>query len=417
MGDTLAIRDPWLSLTSIFIPSADIHRRGGIVRKPASLLIAATIHHCDCLVVGLGAMGASALYHLARRGAEVVGIEQFELGHPRGSSHGRSRVFRTTYDDDLYVKLAAESLDLWRGLEEDTNTKLLELCGLLVFASQDNERFRRTLEELTTAGLPHDVMDGPEASRRFPTFRLADSQRAFFASQNGFLYADLALELLRDRAADQGAGIIDRCRVTSIEPGKNDLRVETTEGTIDAARVVVTAGPWLDRIAPDLDWTLDVTREQKVYFEVTDPARVGPDVYPCFCEYDTAYYGFPSADGRTIKVAADHVGASVDPDDVDRQVGPEYIRQMRDWIQRWQPGLVDAADQASVCLYTNTPDHDFLIGAHPENQRLVLAGGFSGHGFKFSILVGDILADLVLDGHTSRPIDRFRVDRFLSGRG
>ncbi|MBQ16677.1 MAG: N-methyl-L-tryptophan oxidase [Planctomycetaceae bacterium] len=359
-------------------------------------------------------MGASALYHLARRGADVVGIEQFELGHPQGSSHGRTRVFRTTYDDQLYVELARESLELWRRLEEDSNTKLLELCGLLIFASRDNERFSRTLEELASAGLPHDVMDGLEASQRFPTFKLTDSHQAFFASQNGFLYAERALELLRERAIDQGAGIIDRCRVLSIEPQANGLRVKTTEGAIDADRVVVTAGAWLDRVAPDLDWTLDVTREQKVYFEVTDPDRVSPEIYPCFCEYDTAHYGFPSDDGRTIKVAADHVGASVDPDDVDREVGADYIQQMRDWIQQWQPGLAATAGQASVCLYTNTPDNDFLIGTHPQNQRLVLAGGFSGHGFKFSILVGDILADLVLDGHTSRSIDRFRVDRFLS---
>ena len=138
-----------------------------------------------------------------------------------------------------------------------------------------------------------------------------------------------------------------------------------------------------------------------------------PDHFPCFCEYDTSNYGFPTLDGQTIKVAADHVGPRVDPDSVDRDVDDAAVRQLYEWVQRWQPGLVEPGGRGEVCLYTNTPDRDFLIGVHPSDERVVLAGGFSGHGFKFSVLVGDILADLVLDGVTRRRIDRFAVDRFL----
>ncbi|HAA59821.1 MAG TPA: N-methyl-L-tryptophan oxidase [Planctomycetaceae bacterium] len=365
------------------------------------------------MVVGLGAMGSSALYHLARRGVDVVGIEQFEPGHVRGSSHGHSRVFRTTYDDPLYVELARESLGMWRELEIEADVDLLELCGLLIFASLENDRFTRTLKMLADAGLPHDLLTGPDVPQRFPTFRLTESQHAFFARENGFVRADQVLETLRNRAEAHGAVRRDGCRVESIEPLDSGLRVKTDQGTIDTARAVITAGAWLDRLAGDLNWNLEVTREEKIYLPVNDPAHVTPDVFPCFCEYDTTNYGFPSLDGRTIKVAADHSGQRVDPDSVDRDVSAQSVGQLYDWVERWQPGLVGTAGRGEVCLYTNTPDHDFLIGSHPSDDRLVLGGGFSGHGFKFSILVGDILADLVLDGHTRRQIARFAVDRFL----
>ena len=180
-----------------------------------------------------------------------------------------------------------------------------------------------------------------------------------------------------------------------------------------AGHVVLTAGPWIGQLAKEMNWTLEVTRERKVYFQVHAPDRFHPDCFPAFCEYDTAYYGFPSLDGQTIKVAADHTGVPVSPDQVDRDVEDDYITMMSAWLDRWQPGVVQAPSSSAVCLYTNTPDHDFLIGVHPENERVLMAGGFSGHGFKFSVLVGDILSDLVIDGTTRRPIERFRVDRFV----
>lgn len=358
-------------------------------------------------------MGSSALYHLARRGGDVIGIEQFEPGHANGSSHGRSRVFRTTYDDPLYVELARESLEMWRRLESESDVALLELCGLLIFASLDNDRFTRTLAMLANAGLPHERLDGTDVSTRFPTYRLTSDQHAFFARENGFLRADRVLETLRVRAESHGARRRHGCRVESIESHGNRVRVTTSNETFDAARVVITAGAWLDRLAKDLNWQLEVTREEKIYLPVNDPARVVPGAFPCFCEYDTSNYGFPTLDGQTIKVAADHTGHRVDPDSVERNVDASGVRRLYEWVERWQPGLVDSNGSGEVCLYTNTPDHDFLIGAHPGMDHVLLAGGFSGHGFKFSILVGDILADLALEGHTTRPIERFAVNRFL----
>jgi sarcosine oxidase len=357
-------------------------------------------------------MGSSALYHLARRGARVIGLEQFPTGHTHGSSHGLSRVFRTSYDDPLYVELARKSLGMWRELEAESGAELLELCGLLVFASLDNERFLSTLDMLASANLPHQRLDRHGVATRFPTFQLTDQQHAVFAPENGFLRADRVLQTLALQAQAHQAERRHECRVESIESITGGILVTTQDETFVAPHVVVTAGPWLDRLTPDLNWQLEVTREEKIYLPVSQPARVMLDTLPCFCEYDTTNYGFPSLDGLTIKVAADRSHHTVNPDSVDPSVDDAGIRRLYDWVERWQPGLVGKDGRGEVCLYTNTPDHDFLIGIHPGNERVVLAGGFSGHGFKFSIQVGDILADLVLDNHTNRPIDRFAVDRF-----
>jgi len=367
---------------------------------------------CECAVIGLGAMGSSAIYHLARRGTRVIGLEQFDTGHALGSSHGRSRVFRTTYDDSLYVELARESLRMWRDFEHVTGCDVLDLTGLLVFASRENDRFSRTLRTLAETGLPHDVWDGPQAARQFPTFHFDDRISAFHAAENGVLKTDTALQQMRDTAVQAGARIWPECRVEEVIPQGSGLRIVTRAGVIDTARAVVTAGPWLAKLLPDLQLPIEVTREQKVYFQVNGPERFHPARFPVFCEYDTANYGFPSLDGDTIKVAADHRGAVVDPDTVNRDADPDYPERMADWMNHWQPGVVRRAANATVCLYTNTPDRDFLIDRHPAYEQIVIGGGFSGHGMKFSILIGKWLADLALGQAGARTNPRFRIQRF-----
>ena len=367
---------------------------------------------CECVVVGLGAMGSAALYHLSRQGAAVIGLEQFDMGHGYGSSHGQSRVFRTTYADPLYVRMARESLGLWRELEQVTGQHVLDMNGLLVWATRENARFSETLKTLAQSDLPHEVWDGPQAMRRFPTFQFPEDYVAFHASQNGVLHTEVALQQLRTAAARQGAEIHARCPVQAITPHGDRVRVVTGDAVIEAAHVIVAAGPWLGKLLTGLNLPLQVTREQKVYFHVHEPQRFHPSEFPVFCEYDTANYGFPSLDGDTMKVAADHQGQSVDPAELDRVPDEDYAPRMQAWLDRWQPGVVRQSAGATVCLYTNTPDHDFIIDRHPCHQQLVVGGGFSGHGMKFAILVGRWLAELALTDQDPRGTTRFGIERF-----
>ena len=374
--------------------------------------MSAASNHFECVVVGLGAIGSASLCRLARRGVNVLGIERFPLFHNRGSSHGRSRVFRTTYHQPHYVELSVEALDLWRCLEDETSESLLRLVGLLVFASETNTRFAETVATLQRMQLPHETMTGREASRRFDVFSFDDRIRTFFATQNGMLLADRALRAMHQIAQKHGASVWDQTLVRELKPTAHGITLTTDRGVVTADQVVLSAGPWLSSLLRDMNLPLSVTRERKVHFQMDNEARYDASRLPVFVEYDTAIYGLPRHNGVGLKVAADHVGESVDPDEVNRTVEPDYIEQIASWVTRWMPQSAPRATEAAVCLYTNTPDLDFILDRHPQQQNIVVAGGFSGHGFKFSILIGDIVADLVIAGATTRAIDRFGLRRF-----
>ena len=378
-----------------------------------------------CVVVGLGAMGSAALYQLTRRGVPALGIEQFPLGHSRGSSHGQSRVFRTAYEDPLYSRLSGEALELWRALEADAGEDLLQLTGLLGLAHADNERMANMIACLQSCELPVEVLTGREVERRFDQFALGSDAYAFLTERDGFLRADRCLQAMRDLAQARGATILDNTPVQRIEPGgttgeEGGVVLHLADRQIHAERVICTAGPWVGRLLDEVTIPLKITREQKVYFAVDQPERFRAGRMPVFLDFDAGIYGLPILgdkilDDSGLKISGDHFGRNVDPDDVDRTVDAAYIAEMAEWIDRRLPAANPRLLDATVCLYSCTPDLDFILDRLPQSDSIVVAGGFSGHGFKFSILVGDIVADLAMDGETTRPIDRFRCDRDAAG--
>ena len=356
-------------------------------------------------------MGSATLYHLARRGVRALGIEQFALRHDRGSSHGRTRVFRTTYEDPCYAHLAAVALERWRSLERDAERSLLDLVGLLGFAPRSNEHFWMIARQLEKLGLPHEIMKGGDAARRFDAFSFDDDVVACFAPQNGFLRADQCLQSMQELAVRDGAAILEKIPVRDLEPVQDGVVVRTDDRSVLAEHVVITAGPWLGRLAADLELPLEVTREQKVYFAVDEPRLFAAGRMPVYADYESDVYGFPLL-GPGVKLAADHSGRAVDPDDVKRTVDPSYVKRLKAWMRRWMRVEHVRPTESAVCLYTVTADFDFIIDRHPSVNGLLIAGGFSGHGSKFSILIGEIMADLVTHGTTPHAIDRFRLNRF-----
>ena len=366
-----------------------------------------------CVGVGLGVMGSAALYHLTRRGVRTLGVEKFRMGHNRGSSHGRSRAFRTTYDQELYARMACEALEMWRSLESDTHEELLHLVGMLAFAGNQNHRFKQNLAILRSLGLAHQVFDGREAARRFGVFDFGSDVVAMFAEKNGYLCADACIRAMQNAACARGGEIVEGELIQGVEPLGNAVAVRIGDRRILADQVILTVGPWVGHWLGDLKVPLKVTREQKVYFAVSDPNRFGVGQLPVFVDYDTGIYGFP-IHGPGMKVAADHAGQTVDPDYVNRTVDVDYVGRLTGWINQWMPTAAPKPVESAVCLYTSTPDLDFIIDRHPIVDNVIMAGGFSGHGFKFAILVGDILADLAINGCTKRPIKRFRMARFVN---
>jgi sarcosine oxidase len=365
----------------------------------------------DFLVLGLGAVGSAVVYHLARMGRDVVGLEQFERGHALGSSHGRSRAFRTLYHDPLYTELAEAALPLWRELESSSGESLLHLCGNLTFARSGNTAFEGKVAAVKRSAVPFEMLSPQAVSERFPALRIPDETTACFTPRAGFLDPGRAVLAHLAVAEASGAEICTDVRVEAVDADRDKAEIRTTDGSFRARRLVITAGPWTGKLLQDLGLPLRVTRQQTFSFGAEPSDCLTPERLPVYADLDTVFYGFPLYAG-SVKVADDSQGQIVSPDSIDRTLDPAKCDELAAWLARLMPAAGFTFLEGSTCMYTMTPEEDFLIGPHPVNPSVLVAAGFSGHGFKFSTLVGRILAEVAVDGQTAYPVSRFRLDRF-----
>ncbi len=370
----------------------------------------------DVLVLGLGAMGSAALYQLARRGVTPVGIEQFAIGHALGSSGGQSRVFRTFYEDLLYTQLAEAAIPLWRELESCAGETILTLCGNLFFAQPGNTLLMQSLQAIEAAQSPYERLTSAEVTARWPVLRLPSTAEACFVPRSGFLNATLAVQAHVAQAQRLGATVHAGLVVHGIDLRGERPVVETAAGRYVCNRLVVAPGPWASQLFRDLGLStlaqrLRVTRQQKFYFRPVQPTGFRPEQLPVYGDYDANFYGFPFH-GPGLKVADDNLGYVTDPTTVDRTLDLGKRDELQGWLNEIMPNAGFTYVEGSTCMYTLTPDRDFLIGPHPHHPNVIIGAGFSGHGFKFSALVGKLLSELALGEAPSQPIERFRLDRF-----
>ncbi|MCY3902996.1 MAG: N-methyl-L-tryptophan oxidase [Caldilineaceae bacterium] len=369
------------------------------------------VKKADFLVAGLGAMGSAALYHLARLGADVVGIEQHRLGHALGSSHGHSRAYRNFYHDVIYVEMAEEALPLWRELEARSGEHLLTLTGLLQFGRRGSEALERKIAVMAALGRAHERLTAADVAARFPALRLPEESTACLTPLGGFLDAGRCVLTHQRQAQALGARIDEEVRVERVSLRGERPLVETSAGRYECERLIIAPGPWAAEVLEELALPLDVTRQQKFYFRPRDREAYAPARLPVYGDVETQFYGFPDY-GPGLKVADDGLGEVTSADDVDRTLDEAKREELQRWLGLIMPGSGFSYVSGATCMYTVTPDRDFLIGPHPENANVLVAAGFSGHGFKFSALVGKILADLAMEGRTEQPVERFRLDRF-----
>ena len=366
----------------------------------------------EILVVGLGAMGSAALYHLARQGAAPISIEQYSVGHTHGSSHGHSRAFRVFYNDPVYVTLVKAALPLWQELETLSGEQLLTPNGMLAFAKQGNERLDQNIRVMQETKTAYEVLTAEEVAARFPALQLPADTVTCYTLDSGFLNPSRCVRTHVSQAERFGATVHSGVSVHHIDISKEHPEVETSAGTYRCKRLIVAPGPWASQLLKDLSLPLEVTRQQKFYFQPQDGgALYQSDRLPVYADYDLHYYGFPYY-GPGIKVADDGHGPVTSPETVDRTLDLDVQNALERWLRTIMPGANPSFVQGSTCMYTLTPDNDFLIGHHPLNSNIFVGAGFSGHGFKFSTIVGKILAELAVDGKTDYPIDKFRLNRF-----
>jgi len=356
----------------------------------------------DVVVVGLGAMGSAALYQLARRGVRVVGVERLVPGHDQGSSHGESRIIRLGYfEHPSYVPLLRRTYALWRELEAASGTKLLHITGIAEIGPPD--------------GLLHEVMDAAETMRRFPAFKIPPDHVGVFQPDGGFIAVEPAIAAMIAQSQAAGADIRTSTAALSVAQHGGGVRVQTTQGDIDARSAVIAAGPWIKTLLPDVPAPLRITRQVMGWFQPLDPAPFAAGRFPVFLleSRHGVHYGFPPFASGAIKVARHHhADETVDPDRFGRAVSAADEALIRAALAGHIPAANGALAAAKTCLYTVTPDRDFLIDRLPGARNIVVASPCSGHGFKFAPVVGEILADLATGGGTDHDISRFRFGRF-----
>ncbi|RSM62643.1 N-methyl-L-tryptophan oxidase [Amycolatopsis sp. WAC 01376] len=372
----------------------------------------------DVIVIGLGGMGSAAAYRLARRGQRVLGIDRFAPVHNLGSSHGGSRITRQAYfEDPAYVPLLLRAHELWDGVERDSGRKIFTRCGGIMLGGPDSRTVAGSLASARKWELPHELLDAVEIRRRFPTMRPADHEIALYEENAGFVVPEGSVAAHLQLAARAGAELHHEEKVLSWRQTSTGVRVGTSQNFYTAGQLVICPGAWAPELLAELGIDFTIERQVQYWFAPSggaEPFRAGRHpIYVWEGENGRQFYGFPSHDDAgSVKVAFFRGGETCTPETIDRTVHPEEVDEISGFVGRKMPSLPGAFLRAATCMYTNTPDEHFVISRHPAHDRVVVACGFSGHGFKFVPVVGEILADLVVDGTTGHPVALFDPARF-----
>lgn len=374
------------------------------------------------IVVGLGGMGSAAAYHLAARGADVVGLERFQPAHARGSSHGGSRIIRQAYfEDPAYVPLLLRAYELWEQLGVDGDREVHRITGGVFAGPESSTTVAGSLRAAQEYGLAHDVLTADEIAHRFPGFAPAADQIGVYEYLAGFARPEETVRAHVDLAQRAGADLRFGVEVLDWADTGDAVRVTTDQGTLHGDRLVVCPGAWAPQMLADLQTGIRIERQVMYWFDLAPDAPPMDDA-PVYIHETTVgeqIYGFPAIDGPGggVKTAFFRKGIDCAPDTIDRTVHPDEAQAMLERVRALLPGVGSSDDasacmlHAATCMYSTTPDHDFVIAEHPRHARVAVACGFSGHGFKFVPVVGEILADLVLDGSTRHPIGIFDPSR------
>ena len=373
------------------------------------------MHTHEVIVLGLGGMGSAALHHLARRGARVLGIEQFAIAHDRGSSHGGTRICRKAYfEHPDYVPLLHRAYQLWDELEHMAECELFRRAGLLLAGPPDGQIIPGVRRSADEHGLDIQEIGPADLAERFQALAVDPGMCALFEPNAGYLRVEDCVRAQLAQALRSGARIMSGTTVRHWSADNKGVVVNTSDGRYAAAALVICGGAWSSGLLAELSLPLEIRRKVVVWLgDFDDECRVerGCPVF-AFESGGGFYYGFPVIDEQGMKIAQHFGGETVlDPNKPDRVLRPEDEQPLRGFVARHLPRARPAIGRHSVCMYTMTPDEHFIIDRHRDHSNVVFAAGFSGHGFKFSPVVGSILADLALDRRTQEPIAFLRASR------
>ncbi|HMA00737.1 MAG: N-methyl-L-tryptophan oxidase [Gemmatimonas sp.] len=375
----------------------------------------ATTERFDAVIVGLGAMGSAALYHLALRGVKVLGVDKFATPHIHGSTHGRTRIIREAYyEHPCYVPIVQRAYELWAQLERDIGERLFVQTGGLMIGPPSGEIFAGALRSATEHGLAHTILEPQEVHGRFPGFRVPEGSMALHEPRAGLLFPEKCVEAHLALARGAGAAVRSGVTVTAWD-ADDDVRIRTDAGELRARTLIITAGPWLPALVSDLELPLEVERQLFHWFEPSShPEWYDASHSPIsLIEYarDRFFATFPDV-GHGVKAGVHHEGEMIDIDAPRAPASEAEGAEMQALLARYLPQAAGRILDRATCVYTNTPDHDFILDRHPAHPNVIIASPCSGHGFKFSSAIGEIVADLVTSRETSFDLSPFALSRF-----
>ena len=370
----------------------------------------------DVAIIGGGSMGIATAYYLAKGGQKVVVIDRFTIPNIYGSHHGETRILRLGYGNGgTYVPLVKESLKLWRELENETGITLYNQTGAITVGFPDSSFVKETIESSIKYDLAYEELDAKSLMDRWPGISVPKDYVACYDPESGFLYSEECIKAYKEQCEKLGVTILENQGVEDIQISENEVSIITKDSTYVAHKVIITAGAWIPKLLPELNLPIKPLRKTFGWFETS--GDLYDNNFPCYV-FDTHdvghYYGFPDFNGLGLKIGRMDLGEEIDPDALNRDFDstPKEEADLRSFLSRYMPQANGNLNAGKVCMFSMTPDEDFIIDFHPEHSNILIAGGFSGHGFKFASAIGKTLSELAINGTSSQDISFLSLDRF-----
>ena len=371
--------------------------------------------NADVIILGAGTMGTAATWALARRGVSVIAIDQFSHYNKMASHGGHTRIFRHCYfEGQKYVPWAIEADRLFTEMQNRTGIELQLRVGCLDIGTAENGHARKAEATAIAHNLPYEMLSGKELNERYPAWNLPDHFEASFDPDGGVLLVENVFNAFRQELDAAGGRIVENSPVTGWSATDSGVEVITADGTYTGRHLIVSAGAWNGKVLADLGLPLQVTRKPVMWFELDDPSVFAPQVFPSFiidCDIEH-FYGLPAVAPDSLKMGIHSDMHVIDPDNFQREVQPEDMdARFVEFLTTMLKGAHPRTINTSMCMYTMTPDEDFIIDRHPQHANVSIAAGFSGHGFKFATIIGEHLADLAME-ESAATIPTFAISRF-----